>query len=201
MFESIDTSFDHGDCSGISGITSMADNEEDSNMPRDAKIVQSLLKSMGVEEYEPRVINKFLELWYRYVVDVLTDAQVYSEHAGKPAIDVDDVKLAIQSQVNFSFSQPPPREVLLELAQNRNKIPLPKSIAGPGFPLPPDQDTLIAPNYQFAIPNKRSVEPMEETEDEEVPNADPNPSQEEKADAQQNPHQRVSFPLPKRQKD
>lgn len=179
----------------------MADNEEDSNMPRDAKIVQSLLKSMGVEEYEPRVINKFLELWYRYVVDVLTDAQVYSEHAGKPAIDVDDVKLAIQSQVNFSFSQPPPREVLLELAQNRNKIPLPKSIAGPGFPLPPDQDTLIAPNYQFAIPNKRSVEPMEETEDEEVPNADPNPSQEEKTDVEQNPHQRVSFPLPKRQKD
>ncbi|KEH32360.1 transcription initiation factor IID, 31 kDa subunit [Medicago truncatula] len=179
----------------------MADNEEDSNMPRDAKIMQSLLKSMGVEEYEPRVINKFLELWYRYVVDVLTDAQVYSEHAGKPAIDVDDVKLAIQSQVNFSFSQPPPREVLLELAQNRNKIPLPKSIAGPGFPLTPDQDTLIAPNYQLAIPNKRSVEPMEETEDEEVPNADPNPSQEEKTDAEQNPHQRVSFPLPKRQKD
>lgn len=92
-------------------------------------------------------------------------------------------------------------QVLLELAQNRNKIPLPKSIAGPGFPLPPDQDTLIAPNYQFAIPNKRSVEPMEETEDEEVPNADPNPSQEEKIDAQQNPHPRVSFPLPKRQKD
>lgn len=82
------------------------------DMPRDAKIVKSLLKSMGVEEYEPRVIHQFLELWYRYVVDVLTDAQVYSEHAGKSAIDSDDVKLAIQSKVNFSFSQPPPREVL-----------------------------------------------------------------------------------------
>lgn len=80
-------------------------------MPRDAKIVKSLLKSMGVEDYEPRVIHQFLELWYRYVVDVLTDAQVYSEHAGKSAIDCDDVKLAIQSKVNFSFSQPPPREV------------------------------------------------------------------------------------------
>ena len=42
---------------------------------------------------------------------------------------------------------------------------------------------------------------MEETEDEEA--ANPNPSQEEKSDMQiqQNPHQRVSFPLPKRQKD
>lgn len=91
----------------------MADKEEELPMPRDARIVKSLLKSMGVEEYEPRVIHKFLELWYRYVVDVLTDAQVYSEHAGKSAIDCDDVKLAIQSKVNFSFSQPPPREVIL----------------------------------------------------------------------------------------
>ena len=91
--------------------------------------------------------------------------------------------------------------MLLELAQNRNKIPLPKTIAGPDVPLPPDQDTLISPNYQLAIPNKRPADPMEETEDEEA--ANPNPSQEEKSDMQiqQNPHQRVSFPLPKRQKD
>lgn len=95
-------------CNGIL-FTEMA--EGDDNLPRDAKIVKSLLKSMGVEDYEPRVIQQFLELWYRYVVDVLTDAQVYSEHAGKSTIDCDDVKLAIQSKVNFSFSQPPPREV------------------------------------------------------------------------------------------
>ncbi|XP_028804030.1 transcription initiation factor TFIID subunit 9-like [Neltuma alba] len=174
----------------------MADKDED--LPRDAKIVKSLLKSMGVEDYEPRVIHKFLELWYRYVVEVLTDAQVYSEHASKSAIDCDDVKLAIQSKVNFSFSQPPPREVLLELARSRNKIPLPKSIAGPGISLPPDKDTLISPNYQLAIPNKRPPQPMEETEDEEA--ADPNPSQEDKTDMQQNPQQRVSFPIGKRPK-
>lgn len=84
--------------------------EED--MPKDAKIVKTLLKSMGVEDYEPRVVHQFLELWYRYVVDVLSDAQLYSEHAGKNSIDSDDVKLAIQSKINFSFSQPPPREVI-----------------------------------------------------------------------------------------
>ncbi|CAI9280363.1 unnamed protein product [Lactuca saligna] len=143
----------------------MADGEED--LPRDAKIVKTLLKSMGVDQYEPRVVHQFLELWYRYVVDVLTDAQVYSEHAGKSTIDSDDVKLAIQSKVNFSFSQPPPREVLLELARNRNKIPLPKSIAGPGMALPPDSDTLISPNYQLVIPRKRTNEAIEETEEEE----------------------------------
>lgn len=91
-------------------LVGMAEGGEE-DMPRDAKIVKSLLKSMGVEEYEPRVVHQFLELWYRYVVDVLTDAQVFSEHSGKSVIDSDDVKLAIQSKVNFSFSQPPPREV------------------------------------------------------------------------------------------
>lgn len=85
--------------------------EGEEDVPRDAKIVKSLLKSMGVEDYEPRVVHQFLELWYRYVVEVLTDAQVYSEHASKSTIDCDDVKLAIQSKVSFSFSQPPPREV------------------------------------------------------------------------------------------
>lgn len=85
--------------------------EKDSDLPRDARVVKSLLKSMGVEDSEPRVIHQFLELWHRYVVDVLSDAQVYSEHAGKAAIDCDDVKLAVQSKVNFTFSQPPPREV------------------------------------------------------------------------------------------
>ncbi|KAF2323624.1 hypothetical protein GH714_036367 [Hevea brasiliensis] len=176
----------------------MAEGDED--LPRDAKIVKSLLKSMGVDDYEPRVIHQFLELWYRYVVDVLTDAQVYSEHAGKSAIDCDDVKLAIQSKVNFSFSQPPHREVLLELARNRNKIPLPKTIAGPGIALPPEQDTLISPNYQLAIPKKRPAQAMEETEKYEE-SADLTQSQEPKTDVpQHNTSQRVSFPLTKRPK-
>ncbi|KAI3768147.1 hypothetical protein L2E82_18586 [Cichorium intybus] len=169
----------------------MADGEED--LPRDAKIVKTLLKSMGVDHYEPRVVHQFLELWYRYVVDVLTDAQVYSEHAGKSTIDSDDVKLAIQSKVNFSFSQPPPREVLLELARNRNKIPLPKSIAGPGMALPPDSDTLISPNYQLVIPRKRTSEAVEETEEEEESNEPKtNVSQEQQRSELT---QRVSFPL------
>ncbi|KAJ8755991.1 hypothetical protein K2173_024536 [Erythroxylum novogranatense] len=173
----------------------MAEGDED--LPRDAKIVKSLLKSMGVEDYEPRVIHQFLELWYRYVVDVLTDAQVYSEHAGKSSIDCDDVKLAIQSKVNFSFSQPPPREVLLEMARNRNKIPLPKATPGPGIPLPPEQDTLLTPNYQLAIPTKQPAQAVEETEEDDE-TTDPNPSQEPKSVLQQQTTQRVSFPLNKR---
>ncbi|KAL5724382.1 Transcription initiation factor TFIID subunit 9 [Ranunculus cassubicifolius] len=170
--------------------------ERDEDMPRDAKIVKSLLKSMGVEEYEPRVIHQFLELWYRYVADVLTDAQVYSEHAGKPGIDSDDVKLSIQTKVNFSFSQPPPREVLLELARNRNKIPLPKSIGGPGIPLPPEEETLVTPNYQLAFPNKQPLVAAQETEEEKDDDDDEAQEHNNPAADQQSRHmQRVSFPL------
>ncbi|GLJ06373.1 hypothetical protein SUGI_0037480 [Cryptomeria japonica] len=165
--------------------------------PRDAKIVKALLKSMGVEHYEPRVVNQFLELWYRYVADVLTDAQTFSEHAGKSAIDADDLQLAVQSKANFSFNQPPPREVLLELSRTRNRIPLPKSISGPGIALPPEQDTLISPNYQLEIPRKANSQAIEEMEvDEEEGNkVDPGTSLQEHKIDRDAASQRISFSL------
>ncbi|KAJ0250504.1 Transcription initiation factor TFIID subunit 9 [Hirschfeldia incana] len=175
--------------------------EGEEDMPRDAKIVKSLLKSMGVEDYEPPVIHQFLEIWYRYVVDVLTDAQVYSEHASKSTIDSDDLKLAIQSKVTFSFPQPPPREVLLELAASRNKIPLPKLVAGLGVPLPPEQDTLISPNYQLVIPKKSASTELEETEDEDEDMTDPasqTSQQQRTSELPSQTPQRVSFPLSRR---
>ncbi|MCL7032938.1 hypothetical protein MKW94_026889 [Papaver nudicaule] len=92
----------------------------DEEMPRATKIVKTLLKSMGVSEYEPRIIHQFLELWYRYVVDVLIDAQVYSEHAAKPVIDPDDT--------NFGFLQPPLREVKTGLAPNHPHLILGRGV-------------------------------------------------------------------------
>ncbi|CAM6083479.1 unnamed protein product [Calypogeia fissa] len=144
--------------------------DKDDPEPKDAKLVKAILRSMGVQQYEPRVVNQFLEFWYRYAVEVLGDAQVYSEHAGKAALDCDDVKLAIQSRVNFTFWQPPPRETLLELAKIRNSVPLPKVIGGPGLALPPEEDILIAPNYQLDVPT-RSVQDFDmEDEDEDNDN-------------------------------
>ncbi|KAK8970812.1 hypothetical protein KSP40_PGU013542 [Platanthera guangdongensis] len=227
--------------------------EVEADEPRDARVVRQLLRSMGIAqgEYEPRVVHQFLELCYRYVVDVLSDAQIYAEHAGKAIVDPDDVRLAIQSKVNFSFSQPPPREisegtecevrpfgqtmdatekgsekrrkepwrlwrkekqpglleaesVLLELARTRNKTALPKTLAPAGsIPLPPEQDTLVSPNYQLLIPRKQLPQIEETEEDEDVPNptpnANPNPFAEQRTHAEkqqlQAVSQKVSFPL------
>ncbi|XP_049634446.1 transcription initiation factor TFIID subunit 9-like [Suncus etruscus] len=119
------------------------------NMPKDAEVVAQILKDMGVTDYEPRVINQLLEFAFRYVTTILEDAKVYSGHAKKATVDADDVRLAIQCQAEKSFTSPPPRAFLLDIARQRNQIPLPliKLYSGPR--LPPDRYCLTAPNYRL----------------------------------------------------
>jgi hypothetical protein len=54
----------------------MSTNNSSTNteIPRDAKLIQNILTSMGVEEYEPRVVNQLLEFMYSmYLVFSLLD--------------------------------------------------------------------------------------------------------------------------------
>ena len=37
---------------------------QDAEMPKDAKIIALILKSLGVKEYEPRVLHQFLEFMH-----------------------------------------------------------------------------------------------------------------------------------------
>ena len=47
-----------------------------------------------------------------YTSQVLSDALVYSEHAGRGGtVNVDDVKLAVQSRVGWEFGGKVPKEV------------------------------------------------------------------------------------------
>ncbi len=43
---------------------------------------------------------------------------MYAEHAGKSELDLDDLRLAIKSQLRHMFVQPPSREVLAALPAN-----------------------------------------------------------------------------------
>lgn len=121
-------------------------------VPRDALGVAGVLRSMGVEEWEPRVLNQMMEFVHRYTADVLVDATAYAEHAGRgpgAAVTLDDVKLAVQARLQSSFLQPPARESLAELATPLNSIPLPPVQSRPGVALPVE-DALLAPNFQVA---------------------------------------------------
>ncbi|XP_053556173.1 transcription initiation factor TFIID subunit 9 isoform X1 [Bombina bombina] len=123
--------------------------------PKDAQVMAQILKDMGITEYEPRVINQMLEFTYRYVTTILEDAKIYSSHAKKNNIDADDVRLAIQCRTDQSFTSPPPRDFLLDIARQKNQTPLPliKPYAGPR--LPPDRYCLTAPNYRLKSIQKK----------------------------------------------
>ncbi|KYQ88361.1 transcription initiation factor TFIID subunit [Tieghemostelium lacteum] len=125
--------------------------------PRDARIIKSILNTMGVQSYDPRVVNQLLEFMTKYVFDILQDSQVYAEHSGKTEMDVSDVRLSIQSRVNHT-STPPPREMVVGIAEEQNKIPLPAIPNKFGVFLPPDEYCITNPNYQI-VPNKPLVQP------------------------------------------
>ncbi|XP_022087968.1 transcription initiation factor TFIID subunit 9-like [Acanthaster planci] len=126
-------------------------------VPKDAEVMVAILKDMGITEYEPRLVNQMLEFTYRYVTDVLEDAQAYSSHAGRTEIDSDDVKLAIQSRLDHSFTTPPPREFLMEIARQKNNNPLPAIKPHNGLRLPPDRYCLSGSNYRLKPLHKRAT--------------------------------------------
>ena len=54
-----------------------------------------------------QVSQLLLEFLHKYVAEVVSDASVYQEHAGKPEVDIDDLRLAIQVFVHARLNLPP----------------------------------------------------------------------------------------------
>jgi transcription initiation factor TFIID subunit 9B len=77
-------------------------------------------------------------------------------------LTLENIRLAIQSRVNYSFTQPPPREVLLELAHQKNNTPLRIVPSKFGVVLPPDDYCLTAPTYQ--VEPRRKQRKMEHSD-------------------------------------
>ncbi|MBW0476472.1 hypothetical protein O181_016187 [Austropuccinia psidii MF-1] len=122
--------------------------------PRDARIIALLLASMGVQSASEGVVRVLMEFAHRYTVDILSDALVYAEHAGRASTshgpDVEDVRLAVQAKVEHSMSEPMSKEFLLSLAENLNRTSLPPIPERYGIRLPPEKDRLTAPNFDIA---------------------------------------------------
>lgn len=117
--------------------------------------MQQLLESLGVQDHEPRVVNQLVDFVFRYVTDVLLDAESYSVHAGKPAgqVDLDSVMLAIQARSSFAFAQPPDHDEVQGLAAAANDRDMPKFPAvRMGLLIPEDKDCLTAQNYTINPP-------------------------------------------------
>ncbi|CAI5746101.1 unnamed protein product [Peronospora destructor] len=135
----------------IKGTKRLYEDESDANerdeganlQPLDVMSIQQLLQSMGADKYEPRVVAQLQEFMHRYVTEILVDAQEYSMYADKQTIDPDDIRLAIASRLNHHYAQVPPRDLMMELADKHNSIPLPPISNEYGVRLPPLQYQLI----------------------------------------------------------
>ncbi|KAH9823113.1 transcription initiation factor TFIID subunit 9 [Melampsora americana] len=139
--------------------------------PRDARIIAILLASMGVQSSSEGVVRVLMEFAHRYTVDILSDAMVYADHAGRAHAahgpDVEDVRLAVQAKVEHSMSGPMSKEFLLNLADTLNRTSLPPIPDRYGIRLPPEKDRLTAPNFDIApkAPSSTTDQPMNADED------------------------------------
>lgn len=104
----------------------------------------TILRAMGITNYDPKVLPQLLEFSHRYICDVLEDADRYREHrandGGDAKMNKEDFRLAVQATVDFTSSGPPPREFLMEVASQKNNMPLPLVAEDKfGVRLPPDR--------------------------------------------------------------
>lgn len=106
-----------------------------------------LLASLGVSGYQERVPLQLLDFAYRYTSNILQDAvHLTTEgYAGEPAggagggnrapaelstVNLSAVRLSIASRLHYQFQTGLPKEFLMDVASERNRIALPGASRG-----------------------------------------------------------------------
>lgn len=91
----------------------MSRNTQTDALPPTARSIALLLASTPtVQDAQPGVLHQLLEFSYRYTSQVLSDALVYAEHAGRSGkVEMDDIVLAVQARVGWEFGGRVPKEV------------------------------------------------------------------------------------------
>ncbi|KAJ5488174.1 Histone-fold [Penicillium expansum] len=132
--------------------------------PRDVRLVHMLLASLGVTSYQDRVPLQLLDFAYRYTANVLQDsvhlategyaAATDGTAGAKGSAEVNSVslpalRLAIASRLHFQFQTGLPKEFLMEVASERNRIALPgvsrgfDPAAGPNGAVPAANQSVV----------------------------------------------------------
>lgn len=167
-------------------LTSLQDNGL-SKRPRDARLIHMLLSSLGVAAYQERVPLQLLDFAYRHSSSILSDALHLSSDAyvsqqtrardappgggfrdADGQVSANAVQLAIQSRLQYQFGAGTggglSKEFLLETAQTRNKVALPRVLQNEwGVRLPTERFVLTG------VPWGLKEEWVEDDEEEEGP--------------------------------
>ena len=127
--------------------------------------VKQLLREMGVEDYEPRVVYQVLEFAKLYTQNVVSTAEEYAAHAQRQVVSHSDVSLALgkgskggpsgdplgvlDPVMPTGFPSKPNVQLLRAVAAKVNTKPLPKIQKKIGLSLPPDENCLTAQNFEL----------------------------------------------------
>lgn len=129
-------------------------------VPREQLVAEEILKEHNVTRYQPGVVGYMMDYVYCYLQTVLEDAKIYSEHANKRHVDLEDLQLAVNLTLDKTHNTVPSKEFLLKLAKEKNSQPLPPLPEGRcGIRLPPDRLCLTNPTISIKNNQKTSVEP------------------------------------------
>lgn len=119
-------------------------------------------------------MNYLLTLQPGYTNAVLQDALIYADVGNSnnasgmnppSVITIDDLRMSIASRVNHQFNTALPKEFLLDIAQERNKIALPPVDKGYGIRLPPEKYCLTGINWDLSDGDEFYVDGDDEDEE------------------------------------
>lgn len=143
-----------------------------------------ILANMGVHAYTERVPLQLLDFAYRYTSSILSDAQSYEPPApNNPAggskkrtaaaaeedgVSLNALRTAVSARAAGQFSATLPKEFLMEVASERNRIGLPRVEREFGLRLPPERYCFTGRGWGV---RERWEEEVEEDEDEEMEGA------------------------------
>lgn len=112
------------------------------NAPHNTKVISLILRSLGIEECEPKTILQIHEFIYKYSTEIMRDAAQYAELAERKIITEKDIKLALQTKVGRYFIPPPSRSYMTDIATMINSKPL-RSHTEDNIKLPTGKNALL----------------------------------------------------------
>lgn len=135
-------------------------------VPRDVRLLHLIFATQGVQNYQDHVPLQLMDFAHRYTTLVLKDAVTYGDHAknsngsslNNATVNTDDIRLAIAAKTNYQFKPAPAKELMLELAHERNSKSLPPVIPKWGLNLPPEKYCLTAKDWDSLEEEKNEME-------------------------------------------
>ncbi|SCU83774.1 LAMI_0C04610g1_1 [Lachancea mirantina] len=138
-------------------------NEEQDSVPRDVRLLHLLLASQNIHQYEDQVPLQLMDFAHRYTRGVLKDAMIYSDYASGESnaeLSVEDIRLAIAARTQYQFKPTAPKELMLQLAAERNKRGLPQVVNMWGTRLPPEKYCLTSKEWKLDEETDESNNPV-----------------------------------------